>query len=307
MLKKIKNAIKISTGIDRTLFWLLLARWQSRITPLRFLYKNKRIKAINNYIKSDLEYIKIKNEINKFKIKNIYDFKGIKLPLCVMTPDFFLNVLKPHVENIKYEPYEIAEFYQKQKDKYQTLVYCKDKSNYIKGEPDYVGGHIVSHGFTYFFKEIVINKGDIVFDLGASPGDFSAMCTYLGASKVYAFEPEEDKKTDLKKLCLMSENKIELVEKYSGIKTDKSSNIISLDDFVKDHSDISCVNFIKADIEGCEAGTLLGAVNILRKSKPKLAICTYHLENNEAELEDIIISANKDYKIYKEKGVIYAF
>ena len=37
---------------------------------------------------------------------------------------------------------------------------------------------------------VIIKKNDIVFDIGAAPGDFSALSIANGASKVYAFEPE---------------------------------------------------------------------------------------------------------------------
>lgn len=304
MLKKIKITLKKSKGISRSLLWQLLAIWQKRLRLLSTVYKNEKIAAIKHYIINDLEYIKVKKEINSFKIKGGYDFNGIKLPPCVITPDYFLNVLKPHVEHLTYEKESIAEFYRQQKNKYPTLIYCKDIC--IEGEPKYVGGHMVSHGFTYFFNEIVISKSDIVIDLGSAPGDFAALCAYQGASKIYAFEPEESKKSDLEKLSMMNDNKIKIIRKYSGLKTDTLSNTISLDDFAEENG-LPRIDFIKADIEGNEASMLLGAAGILRTSKPKLAICSYHLENDETELREIILSANENYKIYKENGVIYAF
>ena len=104
----------------------------------------------------------------------------------------------------------------------------------------------------------------------------------------------------------MNDNKIEIIRQYVGLKTDVLRNMISLDDFVVQKS-LPTVNFIKADIEGYEADMLRGAINLLRNSKPKLIICTYHHENDPGEIEKIILSANPNYTIYKESGVIYAF
>ncbi len=304
MLKKIKLTFKQSKVLSRSLLWQILAIWQSRRKPLSTIYKHEKLAAIRQYLRADREYIKVKREINTFKTKDGYNFGGIKLPPCVITPDYFLNVFKPHMEHVPYEKESITEFYQRQKDIYPTLIYCKDVC--VHGEPKYVGAHMVSHGFTYFFNEVIISEGDVVIDLGAAPGDFAALCMYYGASKLYAFEPEESKKSDMEQLSAMNDNKIEIIRKYVGLKTDVSSNTQSLDDFVAERG-LSRVDFIKADIEGYEADTLRGAVELLRKFKPKLTICSYHLENDPDELCSIIVSANPEYKIYKENGVIYAY
>ncbi|MEO5646616.1 MAG: FkbM family methyltransferase [Candidatus Paceibacterota bacterium] len=303
-MENIKVILKKSKSISRSLLWQLLAIWQERVKLLATVYKKEKIKAIKEYLITDREYIKIKKEINTFKTSYGYNFNGIKLPHCVLTPDYFLNLLKPHVENLPYTKENIAQFYHDQKKQYPRLVYCSDIC--MHGEPKYLGGHIISHGFTYFFNEVIVKEGDIVIDLGSAPGDFSALCAYKGASKMYAFEPEESRKSDLEKLSEMNNGKIKIVRKYAGIKTDVLSSVVSLDDFAEAEG-LTAVSFIKADIEGYEAGMLQGAAGILKKFKPKLAICTYHIENNPAEIEAIILSANDSYTIYKEDGVLYAF
>ena len=50
---------------------------------------------------------------------------------------------------------------------------------------------------------------------------------------------------------------------------------LSIDDFVE-RNKVSKVNFIKMDIEGAESYALKGAVNTIKKFKPKLAIAIYH-------------------------------
>jgi len=302
--KKVKTAIENIGFIQRFLIWQLMKRWINRLSLLRTIYRNDKANAIKSYIKNDYEYAKIKREIDSFKVGNIYDFGGVKLPLSVITADTFLNVLKPAVEKIKYETVEIEKFYAEQQKKYKTLVYWKD--NYLDREPDYIGGHIISHGFTYFFKEVNINKNDVVVDLGAAPGDFSAVCIQKEAFKVYAFEPEENSSSNLEGVRTLNENKIEIVRKYCGAETKEPTNTISLDDFVK-MNHITKIDFIKSDIEGAEAKALIGAKNILATYRPKLAFCTYHSISDERDIEKAILEGNPNYKIYKQKGVLYAY
>lgn len=41
------------------------------------------------------------------------------------------------------------------------------------------------------------------------------------------------------------------------------------------------IDYIKMDIEGAEIEALSGAINCIKKSKPRLVIATYHVRNNE--------------------------
>ena len=303
ILRVTKKRLEKNGFIQRSLTWQLFKKWIHRLNLLRTIYRNDKLKAIRSYLGNDLEYFGVKREIESFRSGGIYDFKGIKLPLLTITPDTFLNVIKPFMANIEYTPEQIEKFYQEQKGKYKTLTYWKD--NYPDREPDYIGGHLISHGFPYFFKEIKITKEDIVVDLGAAPGDFSAICIKLGASKVYAFEPEENAYSNLDEVSKLNGQKIDIIRKYCGAETNQENNSITLDDFVRINN-LAKVDFIKSDIEGGEVKALEGAKNVLKKYKPKLTFCTYHSIDDAHNIERVILDANPNYIIYKQKGVIYA-
>ena len=94
-------------------------------------------------------------------------------------------------------------------------------------------------------------------------------------------------------------------EVYSGLEEIKSRQI-TLDEFIE-RNGISRVDFIKADIEGMERNLLKGAGQTLKKFKPKLAFCTYHLPDDEKVLENMLKSCCPEYEIIKENNKIYAW
>jgi len=83
----------------------------------------------------------------------------------------------------------------------------------------------------------------------------------------------------------------------SHISNNGSENIeiYKLDDVLKDED----VTFIKMDIEGAEMNALIGAQNIIRENKPKLAICTYHMPPQDFwEIPLYIKTLVPEYKIF---------
>lgn len=56
--------------------------------------------------------------------------------------------------------------------------------------------------------------------------------------------------------------------------------------------------YIKMDIEGAEKELLLGAESLIRKYKPKLAVCVYHKLQDIYELTQLLHQYNPNYKMY---------
>jgi hypothetical protein len=86
----------------------------------------------------------------------------------------------------------------------------------------------------------------------------------------------------------MSSKIIESIEGNSSI------NTVKLDDALKDEP----VSFIKMDVEGSESNALLGAEEIIKNLKPKLAISVYHKDDDLAKIPLLIHEIVPEYKFY---------
>jgi hypothetical protein len=78
-----------------------------------------------------------------------------------------------------------------------------------------------------------------------------------------------------------------------------------MDEYVNENN-LAKVDFIKADIEGAERLMLAGARNVLKDFAPKLSICTYHLPDDPAVLEELIRDANPKYEVTHKWQKLYA-
>lgn len=79
--------------------------------------------------------------------------------------------------------------------------------------------------------------------------------------------------------------------------TDAATTVIDVDSI-----DNVCsgdkVTFIKMDIEGSELEALRGAVNVIKRDKPRLAICIYHKPEDMYEIPFWIKETVPEYKLY---------
>jgi FkbM family methyltransferase len=193
---------------------------------------------------------------------------------------------------------------------------------------------LLSNEGPYENEYVRLRKGDIVIDAGANLGLFSLYCSQKEVKKVYAFEPQKEVINLLKKNILLNNEK-ELVEivpyglsdrneeyllSHSGTGHSAGSIVIkrndendtekvsctTLDYWVRDRG-ISKIDFIKANIEGAERQMLIGAIEILGKFAPRLAICTYHLPDDPLVLKNTILKANPNYRIFQTTHKLFAY
>lgn len=187
----------------------------------------------------------------------------------------------------------------------------------------------------YELGAVCLEKEDVVFDLGAHMGLFSAVAAAKGCN-VLAFEPVPSALAYLRDIAALYSS-IE-VHPYAAtdskgvlsINVDMSNgnegdgrnlgnssllpqpsfegiNVqgITLDEFVEERG-LERVDFIKADIEGAERAMLRGAKRTLARFAPKLALCTYHKPGDPEEMERLILEANPRYQITHKWSKLYA-
>ena len=176
----------------------------------------------------------------------------------------------------------------------------------------------------YSYKDCKVENGDFVIDAGGCWGDTSLIFSSIAGNdgKIFTFEFFDDNLNILKEN--FSHNKeladnIILTEQPVYNKSNKilylnhacadittltenKNNLqqyktICIDDFVEGKK-IEKTDFIKMDIEGCELKALQGAVNTLKKYKPKLAIAAYHKYEDYYEIPKFLNELNLGYKFY---------
>ena len=76
-----------------------------------------------------------------------------------------------------------------------------------------------------------------------------------------------------------------------------SIETITLDDYVTARN-LPRLDFIKMDIEGAELKALEGAQKTIRKYKPKLAICLYHLPHDPVLIPKLLNEICPDYQFH---------
>lgn len=190
----------------------------------------------------------------------------------------------------------------------------------LSGDMSYIDKNNINDS-QYFSNEFFqITSDEVLFDCGAFDGDtIESFISFTNNKykKILAFEPDERNYEKINKLV---ENKkfhdVEVVQAATGKENSmvsflengnmmsktiqsaakKSNNthevkLVKLDNYI-DYQP----SFIKMDIEGAELDTLIGATSIIKKCKPKLAICIYHLPFDFYHILNFLKSLVPEYK-----------
>lgn len=176
-------------------------------------------------------------------------------------------------------------------------------------------------------------KDEVFIDAGCCDLNTSLkLRKYAPDVKVYAFEPDPDcykKCVERKRVTGYNNAKIfpfgtwskkdslsfQLEEQGSSYILEKGKTVykvpvISIDEAVDPNEKVT---FIKMDVEGAELESLKGAKEVIRRDKPKLAICIYHRPEDMWTIPSYINELVPDYRLYirhhssqQEETVLYA-
>lgn len=154
--------------------------------------------------------------------------------------------------------------------------------NELKKEQDLQSPH------QYLCDNFQVEEGDILADIGVAEGNFS-LGAVEKAKALYLFETDTEWIDALNATFEPWKEKVHIINKFVGGKI--SSNQTTLDEFFKDKP----LTFLKIDVDGAEADLLKGSEKLLSRQSPlKIALCTYHKQNDETEFTALL----------KDKGFI---
>jgi FkbM family methyltransferase len=169
----------------------------------------------------------------------------------------------------------------------------------------------------YEIPQTKVLKNDTVVDCGAAEGLF-AMLIKDRCNMVYLIEPLTKFVNALEKTfqnvdntailpCAISNREFHSKMLSSDISSSLSDNgegeavqVTTLDKLFFEKG--IAVNYLKLDLEGHDFEALLGAEQLIRKNKPKIAVTTYHKKEHAAQIEAFLTQLNLGYKILK-KGI----
>ncbi len=187
----------------------------------------------------------------------------------------------------------------------RLLFYQTGDCSYIDSTVKNINQYFDSDYYSIGSKEIFVDVG--AFD-GDSINEF-VRYTCNNYSRIIGIEPDTISFNKLKKAvdgfhdCTLikcatgNHNSIAKFDSKGVLGSSFGENgdeieIIKLDDILEDiHPTL-----IKMDIEGAELNTLRGAAEVIKRDKPKLAVCIYHKPEDIIEIPKYIHSLVPEYK-----------
>ena len=76
-------------------------------------------------------------------------------------------------------------------------------------------------------------------------------------------------------------------------------------DMIDNIDECQNATFIKMDIEGSEPEAIMGAAELIKRNKPKLAICIYHSDEDMINIIGLVHKLVPDYKMFVRQHSIY--
>lgn len=167
----------------------------------------------------------------------------------------------------------------------------------------------------YFDCDLILcDSNEIFVDLGAFYGDTVAsyLSMYGDYKRIYCYEITDDSFSRLQQsygefpnIILRKKGASDVAGKmYLSANPDASGNMltsfgqievptVTIDEDIREP-----VTFIKMDIEGAEQKALLGCADHIRADHPKLAICTYHNNEDIWKIPRMIEEIEPGYSFY---------
>lgn len=172
----------------------------------------------------------------------------------------------------------------------------------------------------YFIQEVLeaVKQPMSIIDGGAYRGELlhSLLHNQLKFDKWFCFEPDEENYSILaeqaakngfsdKQVCIKKglwekdgrlyfESGKETVSRIVQYETQDFVEVVSIDAFIGE----GVCSFIKMDIEGAELPALKGAMKVIKRERPILAVCIYHSLKDYWEIPKFLMCELERYRFY---------
>lgn len=260
----------------------------------------------------DIDFLKIRNQLNSMEFKNVLSFIDIYPYLAdLIGPYYWLsNDFSGLSDDSKVNQVYNLFSDDLSKDTFRSIMNTRKNNCYESLPPS------LPIEDQYFSIDIPISKFDTFIDCGAYNGDTVDIMRNKGIQfeQIYAFEPDlinfrelSDKmyKYDIKATLYPCGvySACDFLRFNTGL--GEGSNIsLSGDTFVQCvaldevliNLDLHSV-YLKMDIEGAELDALKGSEKFIHKYQPDMAICVYHKPEDILDIP-LLINSYGDYKFY---------
>src|SRR5208283_3768975 len=176
----------------------------------------------------------------------------------------------------------------------------------------------------YDLDPVCVQAGDVVIDAGAHLGLFTRLALNRGVQRVIAFEPNPITLQCFRKTFAdeIESGRVQVVDAAvwhvnetlrfnagpgnlwgSALSSEGATEVqaVRIDDTLAALG-IGHVDFIKMDIEGAERHALAGAARTIQQSRPRMAICSYHLLDDVQVLPEVVFGIQPAYKVVRRRN-----
>lgn len=266
----------------------LVYKFRSRLNTYLARTKNEgRRRKILRYFRE--------NETTDPEIKDIIDFLK-ENPLGV-----FLNSFKN-----KYHPKDVKVYKDTSNDLFWVDHY--GKRLYFKRSYNITTIRLLYNGLLaeqdaesphcYVNEDFNVKQGDILLDIGSAEGIFT-LSNIQQLKKAILFERDPEWLEALEATFAPWKDKVEIISKFVS-DTDDLDNV-SIDTFLSEKQ--LDADFVKIDVEGAEERVLNGMRVTTGKYHPKIALCTYHRQDDFHKFNKYL--SQLGYKVSSTKGFMF--
>ena len=226
--------------------------------------------------------------------------------------DYFRKTIIATEKNVRQKVFKAWSLFQ---DRLSQATYLAVLKRYLLKSDTFIP---LSDGRMYFEKFFSLNPNEVVIDCGAYTGDtlkeyLEHVCSDVAEYNLIEPDPRTCKiltknvkklPVDQKKLRIwpnavghtLGTLSFESIGDYESKVSPDNGNIkvpvITLDTAFKG----STPTFIKMDVEGYEAFTLLGGRELIKRTRPILAVCVYHYSFDLWDLPLMVANFAKGYR-----------